>query len=179
MKEKIISLLAAAKKLITEQYQKSNQNWKEKQTARRSYLLHQCICDMANQMTVDLYTAFQVHDYNPLAPIVTPQSIRFIKYIIRDGRYLYQFALDKKSCDKIIAYLLDELQQKMNYDIAAAQRQLINLYGYDNVYLIYPFLYHGIYVVSIQDLKISSVVITVQTQITPENFGKIYRQFCL
>lgn len=175
MKDKILLFLFTIKSFIAEQYQKSHNKWLQQQQEQQIRMLSAYLYDMVNQMTIDLYEALHAQN-NTLESLKTPQAIRFIRCFKRGNSYQYQFTIDKKSCDKIPAVLLGEIQDKMNSDIASTQRNLINLFGYDYVYMTYPFLYHGIYIVSIQDLKVSSVVITVQTNLTPQDFCKIYRQ---
>lgn len=175
MREKLKSILLIVTQFIQEQYLKSHNKWVQRQQEQKDRLLSACLTEMIEQMVIDLYEALKTHNYY-LAPLLTSQSIRFYKLMNRCGYYQYQFTLDKTTCEKIPAFLLDEMRGKMNTDIATATKMFMKVYGNDYVNYTYPFLAHGIYITAIQDLKMSSVIITVETHLTPEIFHKIYRQ---
>lgn len=171
MKENIVSILNIINQSVKERLQHSHDRYIQQQQLQ----VNDCLYCMADQMIIELYEAFHAHDYH-LAPLLTAQSIRFNGYRYISGNYIFLFSMDKKTDNKIIDYVLSEIRNKMNHDIASTQRKLAYMYDNQTLYCTYPFLYHGICITAIQDLKISEVLITVQTNLTPQKFQKIYRQ---
>lgn len=170
------SFLCSMGKVIKELWQRSHNKYLQQQAIQQQNMLNACIGAMADQMAVDLYEALHDKGYPLLSPLYTPQSIRFNGCSCVNGCYKFIFCLDKKSENKIIALILSEMKDRMNRDIASTQRKMARLYEYEYVYNTYPFLFHGIYVSAVQDLKMSEITLTVQTNLTPQNFVQLYRQ---
>ena len=137
--------------------------------------LNFAIHTMMHQMTIDLYRSFHAHSYN-LFPIKTVESIRLHNWKLQAGYYFYQFTIEKKSADKIPAFLLKQMKDDMNTDIFSARDNILYFEEPEYLFYTYPFLYHGIKVISVEDSGSSHVIITVSARLTPQDFIKIYRQ---
>jgi len=137
--------------------------------------LNIAIHNMMHQMTIDLYRAFHAHSYN-LFPIKTVESIRLYNWKLQNGYYFYQFTIEKKSTDKIPAFLLKQMKDDMNTDICSARDNILYFEDLEYLFYTFPFLYHGIKVISVYDSGSSHIIITVCSRLTPQNFIKIYRQ---
>lgn len=175
MKGNIFSALSILCRAVKEHLQHAHNRYIQQQAVQQQNILQDCIYAMAGQMAIELYQSFHPHTYNLLQPLCSPSSIRFRHYRQQNGGYLYQFSMDKRTNDKIALCVLQEMQNKMNYDIASTQRELLSLYGYEYLYRIYPFLYYGIYITAIQDLNVTEVTLTVQTHLAPQDFLKLNR----
>lgn len=173
MLDKLNTFLSTITTYIQLSFTKAHDRWQKEQKLQQQQQLHACLCSMTDQMSVDLYHAFVGHNYH-LGVIETPRSIRFRSYKKTGSQYLYYFSIDKKSTEKILPCILSETQRKMNLDIASAQRTLLKLYGVEYLYCTHPFLYHGIYVMSVQDTQQTEVALIVQTHLTPQVFLQNY-----
>lgn len=175
MKEIVFSILNSIYQIFREHLQNIHNRYVQQQTLQRQYQINALIYDMADQMAFDLYEVFRFHDYH-LAPIITVQSFRFYNCRCINGSCYFLFTIDKKTDNAVARCVLSEMRDKMNRDIISTQRKFAYLYGPEYVYANYPFLYYGISIAAIQDIRLSEVLITVQTNLTPQEFEKIYRQ---
>jgi uncharacterized phage-like protein YoqJ len=148
---------------IRQAFEKSDAKWKQQQQQQ----LQDRILQLMYAMTLDLYAAFENHAYSGLNQITNPTCIRVHNYKITETGILYQFKLSKKTPDKIAFVLLAQMRSNMNTDIAAVQQHLLHQYGQQYLYYMNPFLYSGIYVMSVQDFAGGDVIITVATHVSP------------
>lgn len=130
---------------------------------------------MMHQMSIDLYRAFHFHGYN-LSPIEHVESIRLHNWKLQNSIFFYQFTLEKKSDGKISNYLLNKMKNDMNTDIVRARTNTLYSEGEEFLYYTYPFLYHGITVISVEDSGFVDIIVTVSSQLTPQKFIETYRQ---
>lgn len=175
MINKIESIFTAIGQFLSDQW---NEHKKQKECERirqQQNAFQSLIYDMMTQMAIDLYEIFKNESYG-FAPVMTPASIHISSYQKVNNTYQYKFALNKKTYDRIIAHVLKEMTDKMNSNLMIARRDIVYIFGRDYLNITHPFLAYGMHVVSIQDLKSSEVLITVQTNLTPQAFYRIYRQ---
>lgn len=150
------------------QFQKYKMEQQQQQQIRLKQQQQQQIKEIMYGMTKDLYYAFHNNRYANLSRVLHPTNIRLYNYKITDKGTLYLFQISKESPDVTIAsILLDEIKDNMNRDIVATQQDLIFHYGWEYVQMFYPFLWNGIYVMSVQDLGGSGVIIAVGTNVIP------------
>lgn len=143
--------------------------------AINTYKLNMAINTMMHQMTIDLYRAFHAHSYS-LCPIKTVESIRLYNWKKQNGFYFYQFAIDKRTPDRIATFQLRQMEKDMNTDICSARHNILYFDGAEYLYYTFPFLYHGIKVTSVQDSGSTYVIVTVCSALTPQEFIMTYRQ---
>lgn len=147
---------------------------RQKKLQEKQFLLR-IIYEMMCQITVDFSETF-TQDIYSLVPVETYDSVRIKNYKVIDGIYQYQFGIGKKSPDRIAIPVLKEIQDHMNDNIRATRNKLIIYFGQDAVRQMYPFLESGMCVVSVQDYKKLEVLVTIQTNITPEQWKQRYHQ---
>ena len=139
-----------------------------RQQAQQQALLECRIMDMMLEMTIDLYEALNTGSYPMLTSIQYPQTFRPHNYKLVDGAYFYQFRISKTSYDASISgVVLERMRSNMNVDIASALRRLIATFGMEQVQLMYPYLFYGLYVMNIRDLNDGDLIITVTSHIQP------------
>lgn len=147
---------------------------REKKLQAKKYWIG-IIYEMMCQMTVDFCETFSAEIYS-LVPVETYDSIRIRNFKFTDGIFQYQFAIGKKSPDRLSTPVLKEIQDQMNDNIRATRNKLINYFGQDAVRQMHPFLESGMCVVSVQNLKQLEVLVTIQTNITPQQWNQRYHQ---
>ena len=183
MKEKILRLLKAlinyAKKLGCTLWELLNNKSKMleqqlmEQQKRNEFIL---VKEMMHKMAHDLYEVFHNGNYH-LEQITSKKAIRLTGYDKVNGIYQYKFLLDKKTETRLPRDMWDDVMVSMNKDIESTQRELLEEYGLEYCCDTYPFLYHGIEVVSVKEYESGNqVVITVCSRLTPYDFLRMYRQ---
>lgn len=175
MSEKNKSIFTIVSEYISEKW---NEHQAEKERLKKlqakKYWIG-IIYEMMCQIAVDFSETFTQEIYS-LVPVETYDSIRIRNYKFIDGIFQYQFAIGKKAPDRIATPVLKEIQDHMNDNIRSTRIKLINHFGQDAVRQMYPFLESGICVVSVQDLRKLEVLVTIQTNITPQQWNQRYHQ---
>ena len=138
------------------------------QQAMKQTLLQNRILDLMLEMAIDLYEALHSGSYPALTSIENPQTFRPYNYKYVDGACLYQYRISKSTFDSNISgVVLERMRSNMNVDIATAQRRLIATFGMEQVQLMYPYLFYGLYVMNIRDVNDGDLIITVTSHIQP------------
>ena len=150
------------------------QKERQKKEQAKQYLLR-IVYEMMCQMTIDFCETFAGEIYS-LVPVDTYDCIRIRNFKVSDGVFQYQFAIGKKSPDKLATPVLKEIMEEMNDNIRTARRNLINYYGQDAVRQNYPFIESGMCVTAVQDIKKLEVLVTIQTNLTPRQWNQRYHQ---
>lgn len=154
------------RKAIAAAWTQSHNEW-----VRKKHILQQQqhltnTSDIMYNMTVDLFEAIGNRNYPNLQNISYLADIRLHNFRIVNGCTVYQFEIDKVSENRISIPLRKKLRDNMNHDIVQAQRQIISIYGAEWLAAVYPFLYSGMYITSVQDIG-HSVIIDVVSHIQP------------
>lgn len=169
------SILTIVSEYISEKWNEhQEQKERQKREQAKEYLLR-IIYEMMCQMTVDFCETFAGEIYS-LVPVDTYECIRIRNFKVTDGIYQYQFAIRKKSPDKLARTVLKEIMDEMNDNIRITRRDMINYFGQDAVRQNHPFLESGMCVTSVQELKKLEVLVTIQTNLTPKQWNQRYHQ---
>jgi len=175
MSEKNRSIFTIASEYISEKWNEHQAEKERQKKQQEKQFLLRIIYEMMCQITVDFSETFTQEIYS-LVPVETYDSVRIRNCKLTDGIYQYQFAIGKKSPDRISTPVLKEIQDHMNDNIRSTRNKLIMYFGQDTVRQMYPFLESGMCVVSVQNLKQLEVLVTIQTNITPEQWKQRYHQ---
>jgi hypothetical protein len=151
-------------KFIKQIWEKSHAKWQQEQQQQMNVRIINLMCSM----TADLYEAFNGKTYAHLIKISSVEDIRLHNYKRTTNGILYQFTIAKQNPDNKLASIHKEsIRKNMNLDIASAQRTISYNYGYNYLANLFPFLYCGVYVLSVQDCGSPDVIITVTTHVQP------------
>lgn len=154
--EQIIDYLC---KKIEEQKKIEQQQKQKVQLQQQNQQVYQIML----AMRIDLFECFKEKSYANLMSITNPSQIRVHNYKSTNQGMLYYFRLSKKTQDPIARFLLADMKENMNSDIAATASDIMNCLGVDYLFNIHPYLAHGIYVMAVQDTGLSDVIICIQT----------------
>lgn len=153
-----------------------NQELKNQEQAKielAKYREQQYFFSFMVNMANDLYAGLQGGSYPHIKPVNNPRCIRPDSCKKVDGARIYYFRITKASLDTNVGGLgLDMLMRNMNTTIATNNRELFSLYG-DNCANMYPFLYHGIYIMNIRDMNDGDLVLAVASNVQPEQLKTV------
>lgn len=169
------SILTVVSEYISEKWNKyQEEKERQKKLQAKKYWIG-IIYEMMCQIAVDFSETFTQEIYS-LLPVETYDSVRIRNFKLTDGIFQYQFAIGKKSPDRLAIPILKEIQDHMNDNIRSARNKLIMYFGQDAVRQMHPFLESGMCVVSVQNFKQLEVLVTIQTNITPQQWHQRYHQ---
>ena len=94
-----------------------------------------------------------------MEPIVVPSNIRALKwdvdFTIIPTQALFYYTISKKNTDVLAQAVLNSLASDINHDIASFTNVMITMQGIQNMSIMFPLLYAGIYVIGIRDIGTS------------------------
>ena len=159
MKKKLMSLLnnllSFAKQVINEAQFARNQ----KKEAERKMLLVNQLNNAHEIIRQNLFDVMHQNHYSNLEPIVVPSNIRALKwdvdFTIIPTQALFYYSISKKNTDVLAHAVLNSLAADINNDIASFTNVMITMQGLQNISIMFPLLYAGIYVIGIRDLGTS------------------------
>lgn len=139
---------------ISQAYQYVKQEISESAQMKQQAVLNQVAANNILAIRYDLYEGLRNSYYPNLKPIETFNSIRCNGWGLKQNTVVYMYTLAKINTEVLPSPVLQLIMSNMNKDIAAALVTLNSLYGYEYVRAFYPYLFQGLYIVSIRDLGI-------------------------
>jgi len=146
-----------AKQAVLQQQQQ--QYWQQQQFAY--------ICGIATQLSDELYQALGGKYYPPLRVIHRPSDFGFLDAKVENCICKWSFKLQKERVFYILPKELSQIKNDMNHDIAVFVASLRFSLTDEEFFQQYPFLYHGVYIASVQNLDDYFVKIEVYTKWIP------------
>ena len=132
----------------------------DRQTQMQNQMRNQIFSTM-NQLQKELFEVFKNQSYNDLRHIENYKNIRLYDFEMDNKTVIYKFSLLKDDSNKKIAtYFLKEIKRQMNSDIISAQHELASI-DYEYFMTCYPLLFRGLYIVSVSDLGLPELIISV------------------
>ena len=132
---------------------------KNKEIAQQKIFLMGQINNAHEIIRQNLFDVMHQNHYSNLEPIVVPSNIRALKwhvdFTIIPTQALFYYTISKKNTDVLAQAVLNSLASDINHDIASFTNVMITMQGIQNMSIIYPLLYAGIYVVDIRDIGTS------------------------
>ncbi len=155
MKNEIITALKKLYNYFVKQYKIDVQK-------RQYAVISQAAAFNSGAIRYDLFEGFRHSNYPNIHPVVTFNNIRSCGWCIQNNTVIYRYTLSKTNAEPLASPILKSIMSNMNTDLAGALTTLVHMYGYDYVSSYYPYLYNGLYIVSIRDLGID-IELTVVT----------------
>lgn len=123
--------------------------------------------NVMQEITKELYEAFRGNNYPKLNTIRQPSQIRIVDYKAIPNGYLFYFSLVKSEQDIIANTFLADIKNCMTRDIYYTQQELLQIYGFNFMCMFHPYLFHGLYIMSVKDFGNSEILITVASNYLP------------
>ena len=122
--------------------------WQEEQKYRHQYNRVVYLNYIYQMILKEFYLILKNSPYEFLNKISSSDSINSCGWEYRGDEVVYYF--DIYVPDPPNNFVLEQIRKKLNIKIAQYQRQLIQQYGHEQAFLLYPCIYHGIYILSIK-----------------------------
>lgn len=123
--------------------------------------------NVMHEITKELYEAFRGNNYPKLNTIRQPSQIRIVDYKATPNGYLFYFSLVKSEQDIIANTILADIKNYMTRDIYYTQKELLRIHGFDFMCMFHPYLFYGLYIMSVKDFGNSEILITVASNYLP------------
>lgn len=148
----------AIKKIASTYYQTERelqevrvQQLQQQQQQQLQQRTRQYIKSLMYSLTNDLFVALHGQNYSFIRPLSAPAEIRVCGYSFINGQNVYEFELTKTQTAVVTDVSLKQLRWDFNSDIELAQHHMVSVYGTQDFFMPYPFLYYGMRVVRIKD----------------------------
>ena len=98
--------------------------------------------------------------YTNLCVVTNPVDFMLYSWKQQQRGCIFYFGMMKNTQNTTAITILRSIQNKMNASISYAQQVLYRNYG-DQAFVMYPLLYSGMQIVSVQEISASEIVIGI------------------
>lgn len=159
MKKKSIELIDSVLEYAKQKVNDVMIEKKNKEIAQQKIFLMGQINNAHEIIRQNLFDVMHQNHYSNLEPIVVPSNIRALKwdvdFTIIPTQALFYYSISKKNTDVLAHAVLNSLAADINNDIASFTNVMITMQGLQNISIMFPLLYAGIYVIGIRDIGTS------------------------
>lgn len=160
MVKEIKALLTKAVESLTD-YLKERSSKKQKiqqQIQQQQYM--QQMSAVSQQIVDTLYQVMKGVSYTNLCVVTNPVDFMLYSWKQQQRGCIFYFGMLKNTQNTTAPTILKSIQKKMNASISYAQQVLYRNYG-DQAFVMYPLLYSGMQIVSVQEISASEIVIGI------------------
>lgn len=139
--------------------EKSTRRQEQQQQIQQQQYVQQ-MSAVSQQIVDTLYQVMKGVSYTNLCVVTQPVDFLFYKCNQFQNGYIFYFGLLKNTQNTTAPTILKSIQKKMNASISYAQQVLYRNYG-DQAFVMYPLLYSGMQIVSVQEISATEMVIGI------------------
>lgn len=160
MVKRIEELLTKAVESLTDYLNERSSKKQEMQKQIQQQMYMQQMSAVSQQIVDTLYQVMKGVSYTNLCVVTQPVDFLFYKCNQFQNGYIFYFGMLKNTQNTTAPTILKSIQKKMNASISYAQQVLYRHYG-DQALAMYPLLYAGMQIVSVQEISVTEMVIGI------------------
>lgn len=160
MVKRIEELLTKTMESLTDYLKERSSKKQEQQQQIRQQQYAQQMSAVSQQIVDTLYQVMKGVSYTNLCVVTQPVDFLFYKCNQFQNGYIFYYGVLKNTQNSTAPTILKSIQKKMNASISYAQQVLYRHYG-NQALAMYPLLYSGMQIVSVQEISATEIVIGV------------------
>lgn len=160
MVKRIEELLTKTMESLTDYLKEQSSKKQEMQQHIQQQMYMQQMSAVSQQIVDTLYQVMKGVSYTNLCEVTQPVDFLFYKCNQFQNGYIFYFGMMKNTQNTTAITILRSIQNKMNASISYAQQVLYRNYG-DQALAMYPLLYAGMQIVSVQEISVTEMVIGI------------------
>ena len=160
MRGKIDLLINKAVAAIVAYFDEKSTKRQEQQQQIRQQQYMQQMSAVSQQIVDTLYQVMKGVSYTNLCVVTNPVDFMLYSWKQQQRGCIFYFGMLKNTQNTTAPTILKSIQKKMNASISYAQQVLYRNYG-DQAFVMYPLLYSGMQIVSVQEISASEIVIGI------------------
>ena len=122
--------------------------WQEEQTSKQLFFNNIHWNKVSMTLQEELFEILKNSSYDYFNNLHCPNNLMNYGWEIRENEILYCF--DVYTPNPPNNFVLEQIRQKLNIEIAQFQAMVLQEYGHDLASLIYPCIYYGMYIMSMK-----------------------------
>lgn len=139
--------------------EKSTRRQEQQQQIQQQQYVQQ-MSAVSQQIVDTLYQVMKGVSYTNLCVVTQPVDFLFYRCNQFEHGYIFYYGVLKNTQNSTAPTILKSIQKKMNASISYAQQVLYRHYG-NQALAMYPLLYSGMQIVSVQEISATEIVIGV------------------
>lgn len=139
--------------------EKSTRRQEQQQQIQQQQYVQQ-MCAVSQIVINTLFIVMKGVSYTNLCVVTNPVDFLLYSWRQQQRGCIFYFGMMKNTQNTTAITILRSIQNKMNASISYAQQVLYRHYG-DQAFAMYPCLYSGMQIVSVQEISASEIVIGV------------------
>lgn len=160
MRGKIDLLINKAVAAIAAYFDEKSTRRQEQQQQIQQQQYMQQMSAVSQQIVDTLYQVMKGVSYTNLCVVTQPVDFLFYKCNQFQNGYIFYYGMLKNTQNTTAPTILKSIQKKMNASISYTQQVLYRHYG-DQAFAMYPLLYSGMQIVSVQEISATEMVIGI------------------
>lgn len=139
--------------------EKSNRRQEQQQQIQQQQYMQQ-MSAVSQQIVDTLYQVMKGVSYTNLCVVTNPVDFLLYSWKQQQRGCIFYFGMLKNTQNTTAPTILKSIQKKMNASISYTQQVLYRHYG-DQALAMYPLLYSGMQIVSVQEISVTEMVIGI------------------
>lgn len=139
--------------------EKSTRRQEQQQQIQQQQYVQQ-MSAVSQQIVDTLYQVMKGVSYTNLCEVTNPVDFMLYSWKQQQCGCIFYFGIMKNTQNTTAITILRSIQNKMNASISYAQQVLYRNYG-DQAFVMYPLLYSGMQIVSVQEISATEMVIGI------------------
>lgn len=160
MVKRIEELLTKTMESLTDYLKERSSKKQEQQQQIRQQQYMQQMSAVSQQIVDTLYQVMKGVSYTNLCVVTNPVDFLLYSWKQQQRGCIFYFGMLKNTQNTTAPTILKSIQKKMNASISYTQQVLYRHYG-DQALAMYPLLYSGMQIVSVQEISVTEMVIGI------------------